>query len=128
MQPFKLQNPVSDERLVAYFKLTLTVDGPEKVSKDVRVLEMTNLLRWKCCGADLQGCECARNDHFNYAGNLIAFKVRDRFAEVRCARRPALGPELTRQGIVNRHAFYRENIHWNFGQLSKVLFTDEYRI
>jgi hypothetical protein len=54
--------------------------------------------------------------------------IRRRLSEVDLmARRPAHGPELTRQHRVNRLAFAHEHENWDMEQWSQVLFTDKSR-
>lgn len=74
--------------------------------------------------------------------NFTVVKVRNHYEELRIvhenektimrhlnvfslmARRSALGPELTRQHIVNKLAFAHPYVYWNW---SKILLTYEFR-
>jgi transposase len=101
-------------------------------------------------GTGRQRCTIARDDRFLTLAilrnrTMTAVEVRNRLAEVRdvhvsdrtirrrlsevdlMARRPAHGPELTRQHRVNRLAFAHEHENWNMEQWSQVLFTDKSR-
>lgn len=81
----------------------------------------------RLCGTDLQ--RCTRNRLAKIQDVYVSERtIRKRLnATGLTARRPACGPELTRERRVKILAFMRAHVHRDLGQWSKILFTGESR-